>query len=89
MSSSFPDHLKAAREKLWLDGARDIEMNEDVVGLGAYRRTLTVLHTDQAIGDDDDETEQEEDNSKTPLRRVSLLQGLAGGRRSSAMRVFR
>jgi hypothetical protein len=47
---------------LWFDGAPDIEMNKDVVGLGGYGRTLTVRHTDQAIGDDDEETEQEEDN---------------------------
>ncbi len=47
---------------LWFDGAPDIEMNEDVVGLGAYGRTLTVLHTDQATGDDDDVTAHEEDN---------------------------
>ncbi len=47
---------------LWFDGAPDVEMNEDVVGLGTYGRTLTVLHTDQVIGDDDEETEPEEDN---------------------------
>lgn len=42
----------------WLDGAPDVEMNEDVVGLGSYGRTLTVLFTDEALDagetDDDD-----------------------------------
>jgi len=37
-------------------------MNEDVVGLGSYGKTLTVLYTDQAISDDDTENEEEDDN---------------------------
>jgi Zn-dependent peptidase ImmA (M78 family) len=47
---------------LWFDGAPDLEMNEDVVGLGSYGKTLTVLYTDQALSEDDEEAEQEEDN---------------------------
>ncbi len=39
----------------WFDGAPQIEMNEDVVGLGNYGRTLTVLFTDEAIENDEDE----------------------------------
>jgi hypothetical protein len=43
----------------WFDGAPEIEMNEDVIGLGSYGKTLTVLYTDQDIegelGSDDDE----------------------------------
>ena len=37
----------------WLDGAPRIEMKEDVVGLGHYGKTLTVLFTDQAIEPED------------------------------------
>jgi len=39
----------------WFDGAPSIEMKEDVVGLGSYLRTLTVLFTDQAIELEDDD----------------------------------
>lgn len=38
----------------WFDGAPKIEMKEDVVGLGTYEKTLTVLFTDKAIDDEDD-----------------------------------
>lgn len=38
----------------WFDGAPQIEMNEDVVGLGSYGKTLTVLFTDEDLGDEDD-----------------------------------
>lgn len=40
---------------LWLDGAPDIEMMEDVCGLGSYGRTLTVLFTTEAIDAEEDE----------------------------------
>ena len=33
----------------WLDGAPRIEVKEDVVGLGHYRKTLTVLFTDEEV----------------------------------------
>jgi Zn-dependent peptidase ImmA (M78 family) len=39
----------------WFDGAPEIEMNEDVVGLGSYGKTLTVLFTDETIEDEVDE----------------------------------
>lgn len=41
----------------WLDGAPRIEMKEDVVGLGHYGKTLTVLFTDAEVesGDPDEE----------------------------------
>lgn len=42
---------------LWLDGAPAIEMKEDVVGLGSYDRTLTVLFTDEPMNDSDDDEE--------------------------------
>lgn len=38
----------------WLDEAPEIEMKEDVIGLGCYGKTLTVLFTDQAIDIEDD-----------------------------------
>lgn len=41
----------------WFDGAPDVEMMEDVVGLGGYGRTLTVLFTKEAL---DDETEEDD-----------------------------
>jgi len=42
----------------WLEGAPRIELKEDVIGLGHYGKTLTVLHTDQAIEPEDpDDTE--------------------------------
>lgn len=37
----------------WLEGAPHIEMKEDVVGLGHYGKTLTVLFTDEAIEPED------------------------------------
>lgn len=39
----------------WFDDAPEIEMNEDVVGLGSYGKTLTVLFTDEDIKDEEDE----------------------------------
>lgn len=39
----------------WLSGAPEMEMKEDVIGLGDYGKTLTVLFTDEAINGDDDE----------------------------------
>ena len=41
----------------WLDGAPRMEMKEDVVGLGHYGKTLTVLFTDEAVEPDDPEEE--------------------------------
>jgi hypothetical protein len=38
---------------LWFDGAPEIEMMEDVIGLGAYGRTLTVLFTTEVIDDEE------------------------------------
>lgn len=37
----------------WIDDAPEIEMKEDVIGLGCYEKTLTVLFTDQAIDIED------------------------------------
>jgi len=43
----------------WFDGAPQVEVNEDVIGLGSYGKTLTVLFTD---GDLEDEDECEDDD---------------------------
>ncbi len=42
----------------WFEGAPDVEVNEDVLGLGTYGKTLTVIYTDQDI---EAELERDED----------------------------
>lgn len=44
----------------WLGGTRSAPVTEDVVGLGRYGKTLTVLSS-EAIGQEDEEEEGEED----------------------------
>ena len=39
----------------WFVNAPQVEMSEDVVGLGSYGKTLTVLFTDKLIEDEDDD----------------------------------
>jgi len=39
---------------LWFDGAPEFEMQENVVGLGTYGKTLTVLFSEDPIDTDDD-----------------------------------
>ncbi len=39
----------------WFDDAPPVEMKEDVIGLGNYRKTLTVLFTEDPITVDDDD----------------------------------
>jgi hypothetical protein len=39
----------SAELDLWFDGACPIPMNEDVVGLGSYEKTLTVLFPNEAV----------------------------------------
>jgi Zn-dependent peptidase ImmA (M78 family) len=43
----------------WFEGAPDIEMKEDVVGLGGYGKTLTVLFTSEALHDEDEEDDDD------------------------------
>lgn len=43
----------------WCDGAPEVCMKEDVVGLGTYGKTLTVLFTDQALDNEDDDDDHE------------------------------
>jgi len=40
---------------LWFDGAPECECQEDVIGLGKFGQTLTVLWCEEALTDDDDE----------------------------------
>lgn len=44
----------------WMDGAPRIEVNEDVVGLGHYGKTLTVLFTDESLELEDDDPADED-----------------------------
>jgi len=50
----------------WFDDAPDVEFQEDVVGLGHYGKTLTVLFTEDALSDED-ESEEEEGDSASDL----------------------
>ena len=45
----------------WFDGAPNVKIKEDVVGLGHYGKTLTVLFTDEAL--DADEVEEKGDGA--------------------------
>jgi hypothetical protein len=51
----------SSRLDLWLDGAPKIEMEEDVVGLGRYGKTLTVLFTTEALDDEGDDLDGDDD----------------------------
>lgn len=39
----------------WLDGDCEVELNEDVIGLGGYGRTLTILFSDEPLSDDEED----------------------------------
>jgi hypothetical protein len=43
----------------WFDGAPQIEMKEDVVGLGTYGKTLTVLFREDPIEDPDEDSDDD------------------------------
>ena len=45
----------------WFPGARDREVEEDVVGLGSYERLLTVLMTEETASEEDDNEEDQDD----------------------------
>jgi len=51
---------------LWFDGGGDAQLNEEVVGLGGYRRILTVLSSD-SLPDADEAGENEEEESENLL----------------------
>ena len=50
----------------WFERAPYVEFQEDVVGLGHYGKTLTVLFTEEALNDED-EAEEEEDDAESGL----------------------
>lgn len=52
------------------DGGRATELNEEVVGLGEYGRTLTVLWADSLPEpDEEEENEAIEDENRLPFER--------------------
>lgn len=56
----------------WFDGGGGEELNEDVVGLGEYGKTLTVLWTDALPGPEEEELreqEEEDDENLLPSQR--------------------
>jgi hypothetical protein len=54
----------------WFDGDITTELNEEVVGLGDYGRTLTVLWTDSLPDPDElEESEESENNYLLPSQR--------------------
>ena len=50
----------------WFGGTRSIEISEDIVGLGRYGKTLTVLHEIEVSDPEDEESEQSLVDSWTP-----------------------
>jgi hypothetical protein len=45
----------------WFENAPDVEVKEDVVGLGHYGKTLTVLFTDEVLTEEEEEEDATED----------------------------
>ena len=52
----------------WFEQAPDIEFQEDIVGLGHYGKTLTILFTEEALRDEDEE-EDDDTGSEMPSSR--------------------
>ena len=50
----------------WFDGAPRVEMKEDVLGLGHYGKTLTVLFTNDALDDEEDGESQDDEDGYIP-----------------------
>ena len=46
---------------VWFDGSAAVSLDEEILGLGSYGRTLTVLSSEQLPSDPDDYDEDEED----------------------------
>ena len=55
--------------KSWFERAPEIEFKEDVVGLGHYGKILTVLFTEEALNDEDEEGENEDFDDDLPSNR--------------------
>jgi hypothetical protein len=47
----------------WLGGTRSVSINEEIVGLGRYGKTLTVLSSED-IGDSEDPDDDDDDDVK-------------------------
>jgi len=55
---------------VWFDGGDDSEINEEVVGLGGYGKTLTVLWADSLPEpSEEEENEETEDQNRLPSER--------------------
>lgn len=68
-----PDNVQLAKRvtssstlDIWFDGGGDAELSEEVVGLGEYGRTLTVLWAD-SLPDHEEAEENEEENFENLL----------------------
>ncbi len=57
-SASRDDHETVLSD--WFGGTRTILVTEEIVGLGQYGRTLTILTCDSYADDDDEDHELEE-----------------------------
>lgn len=71
--NSDPENVRLCRRKeeastldAWLGGAADIEIQEDVMGLGAYGKTLTMLHGIELPDEEDEEDERSMQESWEP-----------------------
>jgi len=53
----------------WVEGAPGLELNEDVIGLGQYGKTLTVLFANEALDDDDEQDEDRDDGYRPSWER--------------------
>ena len=69
----FPDNIQhgvrveeTSNLQNWFGGKRSIEISEDVVGLGKYNKTLTVLYDIDIPEADEEEDEQSPIESWTP-----------------------
>jgi IrrE N-terminal-like domain len=56
----------ASNLQQWFGGRRSIELTEDVIGLGSYDKTLTVLHHIEIPDEDEEEEEKSLIDSWTP-----------------------
>lgn len=57
---------------IWFDGGGDAELNEDIVGLGEYGKTLTILWADSLPDPEEEEQrveEEEDDENLLPSQR--------------------
>ena len=65
--NSVPENIRSAQRvegevdlRLWFGGHREIPATEEIVGLGRYGKTLTVLCSEVFADDEDEEHELEE-----------------------------